>query len=198
MDGLMALESEVTVVQPPTEEYALILEVTMADRPRHPHPPMFSWNVGMDMHVLNGDPALRDLEHVQVDGPGAVYLFFNKQGCRGLEHDAAQALRMHVVEAFSEWNSHSTHFAVTPLPLAAEGSHQAVATSERCQRRSRVEHPDCPMHNLISSGLDSAPQLVGSVPTSMVCLGQTEETGGGCIPRTPFSQPRRRPLRDMP
>ena len=72
--ALMALESEVMVVQPPSEEYALLLEVTMADCPRHPHPLMFSWNVGMVMHVLKGDPTLRDLEHVQVDGPGTAYL----------------------------------------------------------------------------------------------------------------------------
>ena len=105
-DVLTALESEVTVVQPPTEEYALMLEVTVADRPRYPCPSMFSWNAGMIMHILKGDPALRDLEHVQVDGPGAAYLFFfDKQGCRGLKHDATQALRMHVAEAFSEWIS---------------------------------------------------------------------------------------------
>ena len=42
-DALMVLESEVTVVQPPTEEYALILEVTMANDPGCPHPPAFSW-----------------------------------------------------------------------------------------------------------------------------------------------------------
>ena len=44
-DALMCLESEVTMVQPPAEEYTLLLEVTMADRPGHLHPPMFSWNV---------------------------------------------------------------------------------------------------------------------------------------------------------
>ena len=117
-DALMALESQVTVVQPPTEEYALMLEVTMADCPRHPCPSAFSWNAGIVMHVLKADPTLRDLEHVQVDGPGAAYLFFNKQGHRGLKHDAAQALRTHVAEAFSEWISHSAHFTVIPLPLA--------------------------------------------------------------------------------
>ena len=80
-DALMALESEVTVVQPPSEEYALLLGVTMADCPRHPHSPPFFWNVGMVMHILQGDPTLRDLEHVQVDGPGTAYLFFfDKQG----------------------------------------------------------------------------------------------------------------------
>ena len=57
----------------------------------------------MVIHILKGDPALRDLEHVQVDCPGVAYLFFfDKQGHRGLKHDATQALRMHVVEAFSE------------------------------------------------------------------------------------------------
>ena len=94
----MALESEVMVFQPPSEEYALLLEVPMADHPRCPHPPTFSWNGGMVMHILKGDPALRDLEHVQVDGPGMAYLFFSdKQGHRGLKYDAAQTLRMHVV-----------------------------------------------------------------------------------------------------
>ena len=43
-DALRALESEVTVVQPQSEEYALLLEVTMADHPGCPHPPMFCWN----------------------------------------------------------------------------------------------------------------------------------------------------------
>ena len=116
-DALMALESEVMVVQSPSE-YALLLEVTMADCSRHPCPPTFSWNAGMIMHVLMGDLTLRDLEHVQEDGPGTAYLFFfDKQGCRGLKYEAAQALIMHVTEAFSEWISHSAHFAVIPLPL---------------------------------------------------------------------------------
>ena len=47
-DALMSLESEVTVVQPPAKEYALLLEVTMADRPGCPHPPdslgMLAWS----------------------------------------------------------------------------------------------------------------------------------------------------------
>ena len=67
MDVLTSLDSEVTVVQPLAEEYALLLEVTMADRPGHPCPPMFSWNSSMVLHILKRDPALRDLEHVQVD-----------------------------------------------------------------------------------------------------------------------------------
>ena len=30
----------------PAEEYALMLEVMMADHPGRPHPPTFSWNAG--------------------------------------------------------------------------------------------------------------------------------------------------------
>ena len=74
-DVLTSLDSEVTVVQLPAEEYALLLEVTMADQPGHPHPPTFSWNSGMVLHILKRDPTLRDPEHVQVDGPGMAYLF---------------------------------------------------------------------------------------------------------------------------
>ena len=55
-DALTSLESKVTVVQPPAEEYALLLEVTMADCPRHLCPPTFSWKVGMVLHVLKSDP----------------------------------------------------------------------------------------------------------------------------------------------
>ena len=75
------------------EEYAMMLEVTMADRPGRSCPPAFSWNAGMVMHILKSDPVLRELEHVQVDGPGTAYLFFyNKQGCWGLGQDAADAV----------------------------------------------------------------------------------------------------------
>ena len=75
------------------EEYALTLEVMMADRPGRPCPPTFSWNAGMVMHILKSDPVLQELEHVQVDGPGTAYLFFyDKQGHRGLEQDATDAV----------------------------------------------------------------------------------------------------------
>ena len=120
-DVLTALDSEVTVVQPLQKEYSLLLEVAMADCPGHPCPPTFSWNVGMVMHILKGDPALRDLEHIQVDGPGMAYLFFfDKQGHRGLASEATQTLRMHVGEVFSELIYHSAHFTIIPL-LLTEG-----------------------------------------------------------------------------
>ena len=104
--------------EPPAEEYAMMLEVTMADHPGWPHPPTFFWNAGMVMHVLKSDPVLRELEHVQVDGPGTAYLFFyDKQGCRGLGQDTTCAIWAHMEEDFSEWISCSTHFAISLLPL---------------------------------------------------------------------------------
>ena len=57
----------------------------------------------MVLHILKGDPTLRDLEHIQVDGPGMAYLFFyDKQGHQGLKQDTVETLRAHVAEAFSE------------------------------------------------------------------------------------------------
>ena len=49
-DTLTSLDTKVTVVQPLSEEYALLLEVTMADCLGCPCPPTFSWNGGMVMH----------------------------------------------------------------------------------------------------------------------------------------------------
>ena len=43
------------------EEYAMMLEVMMADCPGRPHPPAFSWNAGMVMHILKSDPVLWEL-----------------------------------------------------------------------------------------------------------------------------------------
>ena len=92
----------------PAEEYTMMLEVMMADCPGQPHPPTFSWNTGIVMHVLKSDPVLRELEHVQVDGLGTTYLFFYyKQGHRGLRQDTAHAIQTHVEEACSEWILHS-------------------------------------------------------------------------------------------
>ena len=72
----------------------------------------------MVMHVLKSNPALRELEHVQVDGPGTAYLFFyNKQGHQGLGQDATDAVQTHMEEAFSEWISCSVHFTISLLPL---------------------------------------------------------------------------------
>ena len=98
--------TEMTEASLPKVEYALQLEVTMADWPGWLQPPPFLWNVGMVMHVLNGDPALWNLEHIQVDWPSTAYLFFyDKQERRGLVLKAAHTFRAHVGDAFSEWIS---------------------------------------------------------------------------------------------
>ena len=99
----------------PAEEYAMMLEVMTADHPGRPHPPMFSWNIGMVMHILKSDPVLRELEHMQVDGLGSAYLFFyDKQGHRGLSQDTAHVIRAHMEEDFQ------SGFCTQPiLPLAS-------------------------------------------------------------------------------
>ena len=102
----------------PAEKYAMMLEVMMADCPGQPHPPTFFWNTGMVMHVLKSNLVLRELEHMQVDGPGTAYLFFyDKQGCQGLSQDTTRVIRAHVEEAFSEWVSCLAHFTVSLFPL---------------------------------------------------------------------------------
>ena len=142
----------------------MMLEVMMADHPGQPHPAMFSWNTGMVMHVLRGDPVLRELEHVQVDGLGIAYLFFcDKQGHWGLGQDATDAVRTHVEEAFSEWILHSTHFTISLLPLM-EACWQSVAASDHQRLRGWAENP---VHNtpvVAARESDSSSQLVGSAP----------------------------------
>ena len=136
----------------------------MADRHGQPYPPTFSWNAGIVMHVLKSDPVLQELEHVQVDGPGTAYLFFyDKQGCWGLEQEAADAIQTNMGEAFLEWISCSAHFNVSLLPFM-EAWWQSVAASD-CQRlRSRAKNPT---HNApvgVAWESDSSSQLVGSAP----------------------------------
>ena len=117
------------ITESPAEEYAMMLEVMIANCPGWLHPLAFSWNVGMVMHILKSDPVLRELEHVQVDGPGTAYLFFyDKQGHHGLGQDTAYVIQAHLEEAFSEWISCSTHFAISLLPLV-EAWQWAVTTS---------------------------------------------------------------------
>ena len=82
------------IVETPAEEYAMMLEVTMADHPGWPRPPTFSWNAGIVMHVLKSDSVLRELEYVQVHGLGTAYLFFyDKQGHQGVFFRVDFALR---------------------------------------------------------------------------------------------------------
>ena len=71
-----AAESTVTEPLYPMDEYIIQLEVMMVDWSGRLHPPGFLWNAGMILHVYKSDLALRELKHVQVDGPSLAYLFF--------------------------------------------------------------------------------------------------------------------------
>ena len=118
----------------------------------------------MVVHVLKSNPVLRELEHVQVDGPGTAYLFFyDKQGHRGLEQEAADAIQTHMEEVFSEWISHSAHFNVSLLPLM-EAWWQSVAASDRQSLRSQAENPTYKAPVGAAWVSDSSSQLVGSAP----------------------------------
>ena len=176
------------------EEYTLMLEVMMADRPGRPRPPTFSWNAGMVMHVLKSDLVLLELEHVQVDGPGTAYLFFyNKQGHRGLGQDAVDAVRTHMEEAFSEWISHSAHFSISLLPLM-ETWQWSVTASDHQTLRSRAENS---AHNTpvgVAQESDSSSQLVGSAPQQAGrAPGVGEMTEARLTPRTGAVQLHGRP-----
>ena len=178
MQGLSDALADVRegITEPPVEEYAMMLEVMMTDRPGWPHPPAFSWNLGMVMHILKSDLVLRELEHVQVDGPGSAYLFFyDRQGCHGLSQDTADAIQVHVEEAFSEWISCSTHFAISLLPLV-EAWRLAVAASDHRWLRGWAENPALRIPVMTTGESDSSIQLVGSTPQQTGRLTTVEET----------------------
>ena len=151
----------------------------MADCPGCPHPPTYSWNAGMVMHVLKSDLVFRDLKHVQVARSRRAYLFFfNKQGHRRLTTKASQAMQTHIREAFAECIFCSVHFAVNPIQLA-EGWCHAVAASEWHRYQSWVEYQGLTIPALASGESDSIPQLMGSAPPSAGKVGSVEDNGEG-------------------
>ena len=75
-DALNEAESTVTEPPPLAEEFVIQLDMTMGDRLGRLQPPAYSWNGGLVLHALKNDPAMGDLKHVEVDGPGRAYLFF--------------------------------------------------------------------------------------------------------------------------
>ena len=102
-DALTAAESTFTEPLCPMDEFIIQLNVMMVDQPGRPCPPAFSWNGGMVQHVLKSDPALKELEHIQVDSPGLAYLFFyDRHGCCGLMKEAALVICSHMADAFAE------------------------------------------------------------------------------------------------
>ena len=116
-------------------------------------------------HALKKDPAMGDLKHVEVDGPGRAYLFFyDRQGYRGLPKDEALAMHSHIADAFAEWIRRSAHFETVPLLLEV-GRQCAMAAQERHRQRVRpLEEPVLPVQANESTSSGSS-QLVGGIPT---------------------------------
>ena len=158
----------------PAEEYAMMLEVMMADCPGQPVLPHSPGTWAMVMHILKSNPVLRELEHVQVDSLGTAYLFFyDKQGRWGLRQDTGYAIQNHMEEAFSEWISCSAHFTISLFPLM-EAWRRAVAASDRQRLRDRAENP---VHNIpvVNAGESYSDQLVGSAPQQAGRASTVEE-----------------------
>ena len=133
----------------------------------------------MVQHVLKSNPALRDLEHIQVDGPGLVYLFFyDRHGHRSLSKEAALAMHSHLADAFAEWIGRSTYFDAVSL-LLEEGCQQVTAAQERCRQHIwPQEQPTLPIH-MTGSSSSGYSQLVGGVPPV------PEAQDGAAEPETP-------------
>ena len=70
-------------------------------------------------HALKSDPSMRDLEHVQVDGPGLAYLFlYYFHGYRAVfPKRKTLSLCSHIVEVFTKWIGRSACFDAVPLLL---------------------------------------------------------------------------------
>ena len=194
-DALTAAESTVTKPPHPADEFIIQLEVTMADRAGRPCPPAFSLNGGMVLHVLKSDLALRELEHVQVDSPGLVYLFFyDRHGRHGLTKEAALTICSHLADTFAEWIGRSTHFDVVPL-LLEEGRQCMMAAQERHRQRSWTqEQPSLPIH-VMGSASSGSSQLVGGVPPVPEAQDGAAEQG---TPRVSTGRLHRHPTKARP
>ena len=113
-------------------------------------------------HVLKNDPALRDLWHVQVDGPGLVCLFFyNRHGHHSLSREAALAMHLHYLMPLQ--SGLGDHFDAVSL-LLEEGCQCVMAAQESHRQHIWPQKP--PIFPIQASGSTSSRslQLVGGVP----------------------------------
>ena len=136
----------------------------MPDHPGRPHPPAFSWNAGMVIHVLKSDPVLQELEHVQVDGLVLLTCFSMTSRAVGVWSRMLQMLSKPTWRRpFLEWISCSAHFNISLLPLM-EAWQWSVAASDHRRLRSWAKNPahNAPVGEAWES--DSSSQLVGSAP----------------------------------
>ena len=141
----------------------------------------------MVLHVLKSDPALRELEHVQVDGLGIAYLFFyDRHGHCGLTKEVALAICSHLADVFVEWIGRSAHFEVVPL-LLDEGCHHVTAAQNRCRWCIHTqEQPNLQAHAAGTASSGSSLQLVGRAPP--IPEGQNGGTDQG-TPRASVGRP---------
>ena len=118
----------------------------------------------MVQHILKSDPALRELEHIQVDSPGLAYLFFyDRHGHHSLTKEAALAICSNLADTFAEWIGRSAHFKAVPL-LLEEGCQCMTAAQERCRQHIWTqEQPSLPIH-VTGSASSGCSQLVDRVP----------------------------------
>ena len=140
----------------------------------------------MVLHVLKSDPTLRDLKHIQVDGPRMAYLFFfNKQGHQGLTLETTHAIKTHMGETFSEWISCSLHFAVDPMPLA-EGWHRMMHQKGGGNGQGWGIQAGW---FLTQPPVSLIPPLVGNTLSAGVRNGPAEDMECGWATRVPTSYP---------
>ena len=147
----------------------------------------------MVLNVLKNDPALRELEHIQVDGPGMAYLFFyERHGYCSLMKEAALAICSHLADTFAEWIGRSTLFKATLL-LQEEGHHHLTATQGRCRQQIQTpEQPNLQVHAAGTASSGSSLQLVGGAPPI------PEGKDGGtdqAMPRDNVGMPHRCPMK---
>ena len=118
----------------------------------------------MVRHTLKSNPALRDLEHVPVDGPGLAYLFFTTimdiaVSPKRKPYPSAHTLQMLLPSGLGDLHA-SMWFSL----LLEVGQQCTTAVQER--RRQHIwplEEPILPVHANESSGSGSS-HLVGGTP----------------------------------
>ena len=116
-------------------------------------------------HMLKNDPAMGDLKHVEVDGPGRAYLFFyDWHGYRGPPQRRSSGYAFPHCRCICRVDREIHTFYVVPLLLEAGRQCTGAMQERRRQRVRPLEEPvlPVPVNESTSSG---SLQLVGGIPT---------------------------------
>ena len=125
--------------------------------------------------MLKSNPVLRDLEHVQADGPRLAYLFFyDRHGYHGLSQEEALSMCSHMTDAFAKWIGRSACFDVVPLLLEAGRQHTTAMQEKRMQCVRPLEEPILPVQVNKSTSSGSSQLVGGAPPVPEVQQGVTE------------------------